>query len=74
MWDDMCDGRHRAGSNPAGAVVASESPRVYQSMYRSIFDRKQPPTIEPASTNGKSFKKARNVFYIVLRYAIDLGE
>lgn len=68
------NGKPPERTTPAGAVVASESPSVYQSMYRSIFDRKQPPTIEPASTNGKSFKKARNVFYIVLRYAIDLGE
>ncbi|KAI9749652.1 MAG: hypothetical protein M4579_006792 [Chaenotheca gracillima] len=48
---------------PAGAVIASESPSVYQSMYRSIFDRKQPPTLEP----GKNGKKATNVFFVVLR-------
>jgi hypothetical protein len=62
------NGKPPERTTPAGEVVAAESPSVYQSMYRSIFDRKQPPTIEPARTNGKNFKKARNVFYIVLRY------
>ncbi|PGH08311.1 hypothetical protein AJ79_05998 [Helicocarpus griseus UAMH5409] len=53
---------------PAGDVVAAESPSVYQAMYRSIFDRKQAPTIDPAKGNGKSTKKARNVFFVVLRH------
>jgi hypothetical protein len=55
-------------TTPAGAVVAVESPSVYQSMYRSIFDRNKnaSPTIE--ASNAKN-KKARNVFYVVLRYA-----
>lgn len=54
-------------TTPAGAVVAVESPSVYQSMYRSIFDRNKnaSPTIE--ASNAKN-KKARNVFYVVLRY------
>ncbi|KAI4675558.1 uncharacterized protein J4E88_007591 [Alternaria novae-zelandiae] len=53
-------------TTPAGAVVAVESPSVYQSMYRSIFDRNKnaSPTIE--ASNAKN-KKARNVFYVVLR-------
>lgn len=63
------NGKPPERTTPAGEVVATESPSVYQTMYRSIFDRKQPPSIEPAKTNGKNFKKARNVFYIVLRYA-----
>jgi hypothetical protein len=49
-------------------VVAAESPSVYQTMYRSLFDRKQAPSIDPAKANGKTTKRARNVFYIVLRY------
>jgi hypothetical protein len=55
-------------TTPAGAVISVESPSVYQSMYRSIFDRNKTtsPTIE-ASSNARS-KKARNVFYVVLRY------
>ena len=53
---------------PASDVVAQESPSVYQSMYRSIFDRSQKPTIEPSKDSaGKSTKKANNVFYVVLR-------
>ena len=54
---------------PAGDVVAQESPSVYQSMYRSIFDRSQKPTIEPNKDNaGKTTKKTNNVFYVVLRW------
>lgn len=53
-------------TTPAGAVVSNETPSVYQSMYRSIFDRNKTlsPTIEAANTRSK---KARNVFYVVLR-------
>jgi hypothetical protein len=55
-------------TTPAGAVISVESPSVYQSMYRSIFDRNKTmsPSLE-ASPNARS-KKARNVFYVVLRY------
>ncbi|KAF2132272.1 hypothetical protein P153DRAFT_429436 [Dothidotthia symphoricarpi CBS 119687] len=53
-------------TTPAGAVISMESPSVYQSMYRSIFDRNKTlsPTIE--ASNARS-KRARNVFYVVLR-------
>lgn len=55
--------------SPAGEVVAAESPSVYQTMYRSIFERVQKPSIEPARNGaGKPVKKTNNVFYIVLRY------
>jgi len=55
-------------TTPAGAVVSMESPSVYQSMYRSIFDRNKAasPSID-AAANARN-KKARNVFYVVLRY------
>lgn len=54
---------------PTGDVGAQESPSVYQTMYRSIFDRSQKPTIEPNKDGpGKAVKKANNVFYVVLRY------
>ncbi|KAK5053164.1 hypothetical protein LTR84_002138 [Exophiala bonariae] len=54
---------------PAGEVVAQESPSVYQTMYRSIFDRSQKPTIEPnKDATGKSVKRSNNVFYVVLRH------
>jgi len=54
-------------TTPAGAVVSMESPSVYQSMYRSLFDRNKTtsPTID--ATHARN-KKARNVFYVVLRY------
>jgi len=54
---------------PAGEVIAVESPSVYQSMYRSIFERGkvQGPSLEGSNGNTKATKKARNVFYVVLR-------
>lgn len=63
------NGKPPERTTPAGEVVAAESPSVYQTMYRSLFDRKQAPSIDPAKANGKTTKRARNVFYIVLRYA-----
>jgi hypothetical protein len=58
-------------TTPSGEVVAAESPSVYQSMYRSIFDRQQKPTIQPNKVDGKPVKRARNVFFVVLRYVRD---
>lgn len=55
-------------ATPVGpATVASPSPSVYQTMYRSIFDRK--PVPGPIENNSMSHrpKKAGNVFYVVLR-------
>ncbi|CAI7575638.1 unnamed protein product [Penicillium glandicola] len=62
------NGKPPERTTPAGEVVAAESPSVYQTMYRSLFDRKQAPSIDPAKANGKTTKRARNVFYIVLRH------
>ncbi|KAJ6178424.1 hypothetical protein N7519_008885 [Penicillium mononematosum] len=62
------NGKPPERTTPAGEVVAAESPSVYQTMYRSLFDRKQAPSIDPAKANGKMTKRARNVFYIVLRH------
>lgn len=64
------NGKPPERTTPAGEVIAAESPSVYQTMYRSLFDRKQAPSIEPSKNNGKNVKKARNVFYIVLRYGV----
>lgn len=61
------NGKPPERTTPAGEVVAAESPSVYQTMYRSLFDRKQAPSIEPSKANGKTTKRARNVFFIVLR-------
>jgi hypothetical protein len=52
---------------PAGAIVSMESPSVYQSMYRSIFDRNKTTSPSIDTPNARN-KKARNVFYVVLRY------
>ena len=62
------NGKPPERTTPAGEVVAGESPSVYQSMYRSIFERKQPPTLELGRSNGKITKKVANVFYITLRH------
>ncbi|GES65430.1 PH-domain-containing protein [Aspergillus terreus] len=62
------NGKPPERTTPAGEVIAAESPSVYQAMYRSLFDRKQAPTIEPSKNGAKNSKKARNVFYIVLRH------
>ena len=62
------NGKPPERTSPAGAVIATESPSVYQSMYRSIFDRKQPPSLDPGKGNGRTIKRARNVFFVVLRH------
>jgi hypothetical protein len=56
-------------STPVGsATVAAPSQSVYQTMYRSIFDRKSGPggLVENNSMSQRP-KKAGNVFYVVLR-------
>lgn len=53
---------------PLGSTtVSAPSPSVYQSMYRSIFERK--PSNSPIENkgNGKLPKRGNNVFYVVLR-------
>lgn len=53
---------------PIGSTtVSAASPSVYQSMYRSIFERK--PSNSPIENkgNGKPPKRGNNVFYVVLR-------
>ncbi|MCJ1404209.1 hypothetical protein MMC11_007434 [Xylographa trunciseda] len=62
------NGKPPERTTPAGEIIAEESPSVYQSMYRSLFDRKQAPTLDNNKGNGKTTKKARNVFYVVLRH------
>lgn len=68
------NGKPPERTTPAGEVVGTESqsPSVYQSMYRSIFERKTASaSIEPGNINGgRNFRKARNVFYIVLRFVV----
>ena len=62
------NGKPPERTTPAGLVIATESPSVYQSMYRSLFDRKQAPSIHPGLENGKAVKRASNVFFVVLRH------
>ncbi len=58
------NGKPPERTTPAGEVIAAESPSVYQSMYRTIFDRNKTPSTEL----GRNTKRARNIFYVVLRY------
>ena len=62
------NGKPPERTTPAGAVIAAESPSVYQSMYRSLFDRRQTPSLDSSKGNGKAVKRARNLFYVVLRH------
>ncbi|KAI1322624.1 hypothetical protein F5Y16DRAFT_385953 [Xylariaceae sp. FL0255] len=57
-------------STPVGSTtVAAPSPSVYQSMYRSIFDRKQTPgPLDDNKNASQRPKRAGNVFYLVLRH------
>ena len=63
------NGKPPIRTTPAGEVIAQESPSVYQNMYRSIFERRQGSTLDPSKADGvKSIKRARNIFYVVLRH------
>ncbi|KAI0020626.1 hypothetical protein F4780DRAFT_356767 [Xylariomycetidae sp. FL0641] len=57
-------------STPVGSTtVAAPSPSVYQSMYRSIFDRKHNASSpDDHKSISQRPKKAGNVFYVVLRH------
>lgn len=66
------NGKPPERTTPAtGAVTAMESPSVYQSMYRSIFDRSKNASPSLSPSQGKN-RKTRNVFYVVLRFALHL--
>ncbi|CZT51037.1 related to C.elegans LIM homeobox protein [Rhynchosporium secalis] len=53
-------------TTPTGSMtVSAPSPSVYQTMYRSIFDRK--PVNSPIE-NKSPAKRGSNVFYVVLRH------
>lgn len=62
------NGKPPGRTTPAGEAMSAESPSVYQSMYRSIFERGK--TQAPGLEAGKPAKKARNVFFVVLRSAL----
>lgn len=53
---------------PVSSNNGVESPSVYQSMYRSLFDRKVGSTLDPGASNGRTVKGLRNMFFVVLRH------
>lgn len=62
------NGKPPERTTPVGStVVSSPSPSVYQSMYRSIFDRKSGPSPIENKGAGKPQNKGGNIFYVVLR-------
>lgn len=66
------NGKPPERTTPTGStVVTSPSPSVYQSMYRSIFDRKKDTNPLDIKGVGKPTSRGGNVFYVVLRYGIN---
>ena len=56
-------------TTPVGSTtVQPQSPSVYQSMYRSIFERKGNNGGPLDNKAGRPQKRGGNVFYVVLRY------
>lgn len=63
------NGKPPERTTPVGSTtVSAQSPSVYQSMYRSIFDRKQNNSPLDNKPNAKPQRKGGNMFYVVLRY------
>ena len=63
------NGKPPERNTPLGStVVSTPSQSVYQTMYRSIFDRKPSPSPLDNKGVGKPQTKGGNVFYVVLRY------
>lgn len=62
-------------TTPTGSTtISSPSPSVYQSMYRSLFDRK--PSVSPIDNKGaqRPIKKGGNIFYVVLRCVVIMSK
>ncbi|KAG9247396.1 hypothetical protein BJ878DRAFT_186138 [Calycina marina] len=56
-------------TTPLGSTtVAPPSQSVYQSMYKSIFDRKPNPSPLDNKGVGKAQRKGGNIFYVVIRH------
>lgn len=69
----------RASPVGSGASQTADSPSVYQSMYRSLFERKSTiGAVDSAVAAKARAKRARNEFFVVLRCAfcdpVCLGE
>lgn len=61
------NGKPPERTSPAGNTQpVSESPSVYQTMYRSLFERKGSPATADAAK--KAGRRARNEFFVVLRW------
>ncbi|CUS07563.1 unnamed protein product, partial [Tuber aestivum] len=61
------NGKPPERTSPAGNThPVSESPSVYQTMYRSLFERKGSPATADAAK--KAGRRARNEFFVVLRH------
>ncbi|KAJ4286981.1 hypothetical protein N0V90_012862 [Kalmusia sp. IMI 367209] len=60
------NGKPPERTNAVGIAAGVESPSVYQTMYRSFFERSKTPGPSINAPQGKN-KKVRNVFYVVLR-------
>jgi DNA polymerase zeta len=62
------NGKPPERTSPVGSTtVSAPSPSVYQSMYRSLFERKTNNGPLDNKGAGKPQKKGGNVFYVVLR-------
>jgi len=62
------NGKPPERTTPVGSTtVSAPSPSVYQSMYRSIFDRKQVNNPLDNKGVGRPQRRGTNVFYVVLR-------
>lgn len=61
------NGKPPERTTPAGEKVSSDEPNTFQKVYGSIFDRKA--TLGHSATSSqKQHKRAKNVFYVVLRH------
>lgn len=65
------NGKPPERSTPVGSTpVASPSPSVYQTMYRSLFERKPVNSPIDNKRGATPQKRGGNVFYVVLRYLL----
>ena len=62
------NGKPPERDTPAGTVVGTRSPSVYQSMYSSLFERNKGPGLDPGKGNDGPAGTTKNWFYVVLRH------
>ena len=60
------NGKPPERTTPTGETVTADSPSVYQSMYRSIFERGKGQ--QPSIDAGKAPPRGRNIFFVTMRY------